>query len=126
MPSTANCREFIVNFQIENPQIEEARFGEMDGESLEALHNPNNWKRIYKVRPDSETDMHEPREDDYSVYTDGCIINRHAETEYKTYLAPKDVAWERRFECKPFDGQVAYLILEKHDGTLVFGPYVGD
>ena len=36
------------------------------------------------------------------------------------------IMWERRFDCQPFDGQVAYLILETHNGGLLFGEYVGD
>ena len=122
--STDDCRSFIADFQKRNPQIEQARYdGELDEEALTALTDPNNWKRQHKVRPSSNTDEHEPKTS-YGVYIDGLDVNRHA--EHHARIVANEIAWERRFDCAPFDGQVAYLILETHDGSLLFGEYVGD
>ena len=122
--STDDCRRFITDFQKRNPQIERARFdGELNEEALAALADPKNWKRQHKVRPASLTDGREPV-DSYGVYRDGEAVNRYA--EHQTRISASEIAWERRFDCQPFDGQVAYLILETHNGGLLFGQYVGD
>ena len=122
--STDDCRKFITDFQKRNPQIEDARFGgELDEEALAALADPKNWKRQHKIRPSSQTDEHEPVTY-YGVYVDGKEVNRHAEHHIRVNASL--IAWERRFDCTPFDGQVAYLILETHKGRLLFGEYVGD
>lgn len=122
--STDDCRKFIVEFQKRNPQIENARFdGELDDEARAALVNPKNWKRQHKVRPSSATADHDPIEI-YDVYLDGEPVNGYAEGQGE--IDAKHIAWERRFDCAPFDGQVAYLILETHDGKLLYGEYVGD
>lgn len=122
--STEDCRKFITEFQKRNPQIEQARFdNELDKEALAALANPRNWKRQHKVRPSAQTNDHDPI-DVYNVYLDGEPVNRYAEAQGE--IDASEIAWERRFDCAPFDGQVAYLILEMHDGTLLFGDYVGD
>ena len=122
--STDDCRKFITDFQKSNPRIEQARFdGELDEEALAALVDPKNWKPQHKVRPASLTDEHEPMES-YGVYRDGEDVNRYAEPQDRIDAA--QIAWERRFDCQPFEGQVAYLILETHDGKLIFGEYVGD
>lgn len=122
--STDDCRRFITDFQKRNPQIEQTRFdGEIDEGTLAALVDPKNWKRQHKVRPSSQTDGHEPM-DSYGVYRDGEDVNRYAEPQ--TRISASEIAWERRFDCQPFEGQVAYLILETHNGGLLFGEYVGD
>ena len=51
-------------------------------------------------------------------------MNRHAEGQ--TRVDAGEIAWERRFDCQPFEGGIAYLILETHDGKLLFADYVGD
>ena len=122
--STEDCRKFIVEFQSRNPQIEQTRFGgELDAEAQAALTVPKNWKRQTKVRPDSATDSHDPVKT-YMTYGEGLPVNRFAEGQVK--VDAKTIAWERRFDCQPFEGQVAYLILETHDGDLIFGDYVSD
>ena len=120
---TAACRRFVADFQKRNPQIEDMRFDELEPAQHEMLADPKNWRRQHKVRPSASTDQHEPRTC-YGVYADGQPVNDYAEHQTSTDAA--GIAWERRFDCKPFDGQVAYLILETHDGQLLFGEYVGD
>lgn len=122
--TTADCRKFIADFQKRNPQIEQARFdGDLDEEAQAALADPKNWKRQHKVRPSAETNDHEPMTS-YGIYIDGRDVNRYA--EHHARIVANEIAWERRFDCAPFDGQVAYLILETHDGKLLYGEYVGD
>jgi hypothetical protein len=115
--STDDCRKFIVAFETANPQLEAARFtDEWDSDQRAALLIFSNWKREHKIRP--------PKDETYSVYVEGQEINRYAEAAAK--IASSEIAWERKFNCCPFEGQVAYLVLEKHDGTLLLGNYVGD
>ena len=123
--TTNDCRAFIVDFQRRNPQIEEARFGadEIDAEARAALTNPTNWRRQSKCRPSADTDFRDAKSS-YGVYVDGQPVNRHA--DHQSRIAASEVAWERRFDCKPFDGQVTYLVLETHDGRLLFSEHVGD
>ena len=121
--STDDCRRFITDFQKRNPQIEQARFdGEIDEEALAALTDPKNWKRQHKVRPSSATNEHEPKAS-YGVYVDGLDVDRYA--KHQARIDADMIMWERRFDCQPFDGQVAYLILETNNGGLLFGEYVG-
>lgn len=122
--STEDCRKFIVNFQKRNPHIEQTRFGgELDEEAVREIENPKNWKRQHKVNPSSETNDHDPVEV-YTVYIDGVPVNRHAEGQAK--ISADKIIWERRFNCEPFDGQIAYLVLETYEGKLLMGNYVGD
>lgn len=126
MPKTTeDCRAFIADFQDRNPQIEEMRFSkdQMTVEVRAALLKPSNWCRQSKCRPSADTDFRDAKSS-YGVYLDGHPVNRYAEHQMR--IDASEVAWERRFDCKPFDGQVAYLVLETPDGKLMFGEYVGD
>ena len=59
--TTQDCRQFIIDFQRRNPQIEETRYeDELDDEARAALLDPKNWKRQHKVKPHSQTDEHDP------------------------------------------------------------------
>lgn len=118
------CRRFIADFHRRNPQIEQARFGgELDDEDLENLADPDNWKREHRLRPYSEAQGHEVMIR-YRVYKDGEPVNDDAEAQCSATGAL--IAWEHRLTCKPFEGQVAYLVLEDYFGRLLLGDYVGN
>lgn len=124
MIDTNLCRKFIVQFQKTNPHIEHARFGgSLSHEDKQALLNEKNWKRRSKVKPYASTSTHMPM-DVYSIYVNGRAVNKYAEPHSK--ISASEIAWERQFTCDYFEDQVSYLILEKHDGTLLFGDFVGD
>lgn len=118
--TTEQCRAFIADFEKRNPQIEEARFGsggdEEDDEVQAATCNPKNWKRLHKTRPEQDFP--------YMFYVDGQSVNYYAEPS--TSISESEIAWVRGFTCVPSEGQIGYLVLEKHDGTLLLGNYIGD
>lgn len=121
---TAACRQFIADFHARNPQIEQTRFGDdLDEEGLALLADPANWKREHRLRPLSEAQGHDPMLR-YRVYKDGEPVNERAEAQCSATGAL--IAWEHRLTCKPFEGQVAYLVLEDFFGRLLMGDYVGD
>ena len=122
--SAADCRQFIAEFHGRNPQIEQARFGgDLGEEELALLADPANWKREHRLRPLSEAQGHDPVLC-YRVYKDGEPVNEHAEPQCSATGAL--IAWEHRLTCKPFEGRVAYLVLEDYFERLLLGDHVGD
>lgn len=124
--TTQDCKEFIANFQARNPQLEQARFNPKEGdwdyeETIKLLKSAiiaKNWKRLYKKNPDPEENPI------YSYYKDGCSVNRFADSYGE--IDNSDVKCERGFELENSDGQIAYMVLELQDGTLLLGEYIGD
>lgn len=124
--TTEQCRAFIADFEKRNPQIEEARFYDAWGNNnLVEIHkmtnNPKNWKRMGKARPGCN---YFSGDGPYMIYIDGAPVNKWAEPQGRIDFS--EIAWERGFNCVPLDGQVAYMVLEKHDGTLLLSDYIGD
>lgn len=112
--TTDDCRDFLVslakNGTITGPWG--PTHPKFDAAYVEAaLTNPKNWKRFEKRRPDEEI---------YSLEIDGKWVDEPA----------ANFAWQRRFDCVDprgdFDGSVAYIVLERLDGTLVLGEDCGD
>lgn len=117
------CRRFVADFHKRNPQIEQARWGgELVGEPLALLADPDFWKREYRLRPHSEAQGHEVMTL-YQVYKDGEPVNDKAEAQGR--IDAQLIAWEHRMDCQPFDGLVTYLVLETDHGQLLLGDFVG-
>lgn len=127
MSSTADCKKFLVDFLSKNRQIVLAYFPDESGSPsalIEAL-NVNNWKREYKRKAGSGNDYN-PEFDEYNIYLDGAIINRYGDAIGCPTLPVREFAWERRFNCDPFEGGLAFIVLENKQGELFLADYVGD
>lgn len=124
--TTADCKKFIVDFQMKNPNLERIRFGLNPNDNVES--NPDyqfikdilvekNWKRLFKMKPD-------PDEHSNVIYVSGQMFNRFAEPI--SQVSWNDIKYVRGFDMVTADGQIAYLVLEMKDGTLHLGEYIGD
>lgn len=121
--TTEDCKEFIAQFQRNNPELEYARFqvnaNTVDSELkivfMEA-QNSKNWKRTYKRKPDLSQS--------YMAYVSGAPLNSYAEPQ--ELINVQHIESERGFDLSSADGQIAYIVLEMKDGTLRLGDYIGD
>lgn len=119
--TTDDCKEFIVNFQKNNPDLERNRFGiinsteDNDLDYLTDVLNKKNWKRIFKRKAEFFENI---------VYIDGNHINKYAEPQGTVDF--DNIKCVRGFDMITADGQIAYLLLEMNDGTLHLGDYIGD
>lgn len=119
MATTADCKKFIVDFLRDTPEQVVMILTE-DG-FTDAL-NVKNWKREYKCKPGGG----EREFDEYQVRRRGSRFNHLGDPlSYKTML-PDQFVLERRFDCDPFEGQFAFLVLEDAQGELYLADYVGD
>lgn len=112
--TTEDCRNFLVGLAEKgtitgpwgptHPKYDDAYI-------QAALTNPKNWKRSEKRKPDEES---------YGVQIGDELVEEPA----------SNFVWERRFDCidpkKDFDGSVAFIVLERLDGTLALGEDCGD
>jgi hypothetical protein len=60
----------------------------------------------------------------YLCYIDGQPVNRYAEGQ--KYISMNNFTIARGFDCKPAEGQVAYIVIEDAKGNLILGNHIGD
>lgn len=121
--TTEDCKEFIAQFQRNNPELEYARFqvnvntidSELKSVFMDA-QNPKKWKRTYKRKPELSQR--------YMAYVSGAPLNSYAEPQ--EVINSQHIESERGFDLIPAEGQIAYIVLEMKDGTLRLGDYIGD
>lgn len=121
MATIDDCKIFIADFESRNPQIERARFDDEWTTKIAALTtDPTQWEFLFEAPSGcGPYDM-----DHYSYYGDGEPVNRHIDAQHQISLV--EIAREIAVSVRDLDGQIAYLVLEKHDGTLLLGNYIGD
>ena len=121
--NTKDCKEFLAAFFKRNPIIP-GFFGSADeGDPiLKDAQTPNKWKRRYKCKPGRGD--YEFR--DYSLYTEGCVINHYGDAMPLVKAELSDYVSERGFDLEGTEGQIAFLVLEMEDGSLHVGDYIGD
>jgi hypothetical protein len=117
--STADCKKFIVDFLRDTPEQVVSILTE-DG-FTDAL-NVKNWKREWKCKPGGG----EGEYDEYRIVQRGSRYNRWGDPHSCKRVPASQFVAERRFDCDPFEGQFAFLVLEDANGDLHFGDYVGD
>lgn len=121
--TTENCKEFIAQFQRNNPELVYTLFdvtpntvdSELKSVFMDA-QNPKKWKRTYKRKPELSRS--------YMAYVSGAPLNSYAEPQ--EHINAQHIESERGFDLEPAEGQIAYMVLEMKDGTLRLGEYIGD
>lgn len=121
--STKDCKDFLVGFFKDNPQIMKTLFGLNDpGEEAETqafVTTAANWKRVSKRRPD-EDDVKPMDETKVGIFKSGAQPNRYCETTDSVPVSR--VEWVREFRCGD-DTDIGFLVIEMKDGTLHLGPH---
>ncbi len=128
--NTNDCRNFLAGFFKRNPTIIPARFGIPSGHAIlktalnPQMHaiDPKNWKRQYKCKPGAGE--HTFRY--YLLYPDTGGVDEFGEPKHEFRGRPKDYEAERGFELVNTEGAIAFVVLEKKDGTLQLANYIGD
>ncbi len=121
--STADCKQFLIDFFAKNPQIVEGLFGTQNDPTIRAhITNITNWKREWKGKPGKGRYEF----DEYCLFVDDCRLNRWGDADPIVRKPTSDFVSERGFYCEHFDGQVGYIVLEDLNGNLHLGNYIGD
>jgi hypothetical protein len=115
MASTADCKRFLEDYFSRN----QALIVKILGETADTRQK--NWKRYSKCSPEkSEYSV----SDEYMIYGENAMLSHYGETS--TYEPVSNFVSERAFFCTPTEGAIAFLVLERPDGTLALGDYIGD
>ncbi len=121
--STKDCKEFLAEFFKRNPVIPGFFGSAAEGDPiLKDAQTPKKWKRRYKCKPGGGD--YEFR--DYTLYTEGCAVNRWGDPVPIVKAKLSDYVSERAFDLDDTEGQIAFLVLEKTDGSFDLGDYIGD
>lgn len=127
--TTQDCKNFIADMIQANPSIVLSIYGYKDPTASNAASllkdatNPKKWKRLYKCKPGGGNYEFEK----YSLFSKTTPIARMG------YDAqPKEDAsgfiTERGFSLNDdvYDTGVCFVVLERPNGELVLGDYIGD
>ena len=130
MTSTADCKKFIVDFVTANPSIILSIYGkylpELDSKALIAdATTPKFWKRVRKFKIDGDSEY--CVNDKFHIHNINVPVRRQG-YDGTTVADCSLFTVGREFCLRPdeYENAIQFIILEKHDGTLVFGPYSGD
>lgn len=115
--TTADCKKFLAEQVIKNPNIVREIFQDLNTAIAEAS-NPKKWQRESKFNPTGDNDR---VQDHYNLW---C-------PEYgpsKGSVPATDLVSVRIFWLDPnqFDTAVMFMVLEDRNGQLHLGEYVGD
>lgn len=127
MKSTADCKNFLVEFLKETPDLIVNIYDKEDGTIVYSYAlNVKNWKREYKCKPSSENSHIQRGNTD--VWTKGESYPRGPHYHQGTPLDTSSIAVERHFILKEdiLGTGVRFMVLETHDGELFLGEYIGD
>jgi hypothetical protein len=123
--TTADCKKFLVDFHAKHPDFLHVytEFGmvELDEQMRSDAAVASNWKRAWKGKPTKDASY--PYWPEGRVYADGDIVD----VAKADAVAADELSSVRIFELKPavYETNVAIMVLEKKDGSLLLGEYVG-
>lgn len=124
--TTEDCKKFLAEFFMGNPQIIRALFADARSDELweyqRYVEDIKKWKRIYKCSPGGGTYEHPS----YGMFTNGTAVSYHGEAGPRVERPITDFVSERGFRCEPFEDTVQFVVLEDKNGKLHLGDYIGD
>lgn len=114
MKTTADCRDFIVKFVSDFPEVILSKWSEESdkNEIRKVLTKPAKWKRHAKWKATG--------------------ANVFAESEYSAFhgkrIPAEKLSWVREFYLNPadFENAIGFQVLEDVDGNLILGEFIGD
>lgn len=123
--TTADCKKFIVEFITANPSVILSIYGpdlpkdeqiSLIGEATTEKY----WKRVRKFKIKNN-------DDEFQVHNINVPVKR-SQYDGTTTVDSAQFVTGREFCLRPeeYENAIQFIILEKLDGTLVFGPYSGD
>jgi hypothetical protein len=127
--TTQDCKNFIADVIQTNPSIVLSIYGYKDPTApnaaslLKDATNPKMWKRLYKCKPGGGN--HEFEE--YALFSKTKPIIRMGYDALPKEDAANFVS-ERGFILNDdiYDTGVCFVVLERPNGALVLGDYIGD
>jgi hypothetical protein len=123
--NTDDCKKFLAGFFTRNLTIIPAYISRDDPDlaaTVKDARTVKKWKRRYKCKPGSgDYDFRY-----YILYTENGTVTRYGEPTLNIHRKPSEFVSERGFELDGTEGAIAFVVLEKADGTLHLGDYIGD
>jgi hypothetical protein len=124
--TTADCKDFIVDFVTKNPSVITSIYGPtLPTVERDSLINEakiaKNWKRETKFKVDPNDD------EDFEIHNINVPVRR-CQYDGTTTVDARQFTIGREFCLCPnkYEDGIKFIILEKLDESLVFGPYSGD
>lgn len=134
-PTINDYRHFLVQFQQDNPQLEQRRFG-LDDPSNNHNIDPNdstllqdalieeNWEE--RLDYWEEVGQHWKDNDSYLAYVSGRLVGNRYSYDASEAILLSQIEEVRAFTMITSDEQIAYLVLALKNGTFRLGEYIGD
>ena len=123
--NTNDCKKFLAGFFTRNVTILPAYISANDPDlpaTVKDARPAKKWKRRYKCNPGKgDYDFRY-----YILYPENGTGNRYGEPTQGIHRKPSEFVSERGFDLDGTEGAIAFVVLEKADGTLYLGDYIGD
>jgi hypothetical protein len=119
--NTEDCKRFIARVVSQNTSL--CGFLGLDSQGIASAADPKEWKRLHKCSV-AKSEHAESFGEGYMIFEPGCSVNRFGET--RQFEPASHFTVERGFDFVKGDGQVAFLVLERPNGELALGNYIGD
>ncbi len=123
--NTNDCKKFLAGFFTRNVTIIPAYISKDDPDlpaTVKDARNAKKWKRRYKCTPGKGD--YEFRY--YILYPENGTVDRYGEPTTGVRRRTSEFVSERAFDLDGTEGAIAFVVLEKEDGTLHLGDYIGD
>lgn len=130
MPVTTNqCKTFLADIIKANPSVVLSIYGypntskESAAQLVSDATNPKQWKRLYKCKPGGGNYEFE----EYNLFSKDTPIARMGYDRQPKAPAEEFIS-ERGFilNADIYDTGVCFVVLERPNGELVLGDYIGD
>jgi len=123
--NTNDCKKFLAGFFTRNVTIIPAYISTDDPDlpaTVKDARDAKKWKRRYKCTPGKgDYDFRY-----YILYPENGTVNSFGEPTTDIRRNTKDFVSERGFDLDGTEGAISFVVLEKKDGTLHLGDYIGD